>query len=69
MKITDLNGNILTVTDLSAAIEQAADIKDYRHHDPVFKEFDDQQQAYWKDLYEKLLQLQSKLKKTKSTKS
>lgn len=56
--ITDLNGLRKEVTDLDKAIEQAAYFKDAHHVPPV--ESDKERQAYWRDIYEKLLQLKSK---------
>lgn len=58
MKITDLKGCQLKVTDLDKAIEQAEYFKDCHHVPPV--ESDKERQAYWRDIYEKLLQLKSK---------
>lgn len=56
--ITDLNGLRKEVTDLDKAIEQAEYFKD-AHHVPSV-ESDKERQAYWRDIYEKLLQLKSK---------
>lgn len=56
MKITDINGQAIEVTDLNAAIEQAAGYKDC-HHEPPEPVADCRQQAYWTDIYEKLIQL------------
>jgi len=36
---------------------QADDYRHYRHTDPGFSDFDDKQQAYWEDIYQKLLAL------------
>lgn len=59
MKIVDLNGFTIEVTDLNRAIKQAENFKDMHHIPPV--KSDKQRQAYWKDLYEKLLTLKSAL--------
>ena len=59
MKITDLNGQEITVTDLNAAIAQAADFKDCRHDSPE-PVADSRQQAYWTDIYKKLIHLQKR---------
>lgn len=56
--ITDVNGLRKEVTDLDKAIEQAEYFKDAHHVPPV--ESDKERQAYWRDIYEKLLQLKSK---------
>lgn len=57
MKITDQNGKIITVENLQLALLQADDYRHYRHTDPGFADFDDNQQAYWEDVYQKLLAL------------
>lgn len=59
IKITDTKGCEIQVTDLEKAIEQADDFKN-RHHIPPIPS-DKEQQAYWKDIYEKLLKLKSKI--------
>lgn len=58
MKITDKDGKIITVENLQLALMQADDYRHYRHTDPGYTAFDDKQQAYWDDLYQKLLTLQ-----------
>lgn len=57
MKIKDLGGKIITVENLQLALFQADDYRHYRHIDPGFAEFDARQQAYWEDVYQKLLTL------------
>jgi len=59
MKITDLNGFEITVTDLANAIQQAENFKDLHHNPPVPS--DRERQEYWNDIYNKLLELKSKL--------
>lgn len=59
MKIKDLNGRELIVTDLDKAIQQADNFKDLHHVPPV--PYDKVRQKYWTDVYNKLLQLKSKL--------
>ncbi len=54
MKVTDLNGFQIEVTDLDEAIRITADYKEYHHKDKRFSEFDKRQKAYWRDMYEKL---------------
>lgn len=58
MKITDLRGLSIEVTNLDKAIEQTENFKDLHHVPPV--ESDKERQAYWRDIYQKLLQLKSK---------
>lgn len=55
MKIIDLNGCKIQVTDLDKAIEQAEFFKDAHHIPPV--ESDQERQAYWGDVYGKLMAL------------
>lgn len=54
MKITDLNGCLIEITNLKEAIEIARQYKEYRHEDKSFSEFDKRQKAYWTDMHEKL---------------
>lgn len=61
MHITDNNGQMIKVTDLSAAIKQTALFKDYRHKDAESCKQDDELKIYWTDLYTKLLKLRSEL--------
>ncbi|MBO9676314.1 MAG: 3-isopropylmalate dehydratase [Sphingobacteriaceae bacterium] len=60
MKITDKSGRTLQVTNLDEAMKQAQDFKD-RHHLPP-QVGDKERQAYWIDLYQKLLTLKSRQK-------
>lgn len=59
MKITDLKGQEITVTDLDKAIAQTELFKDMHHVPPVPS--DKERQEYWNDIYNKLLELKSKL--------
>lgn len=54
MKITDLHGCQIEVTDLGEAIRIAAEYKEYKHVNRSFSDFDKRQNAYWTDMYEKL---------------
>lgn len=54
MKVTDLNGCPIEVTNLKEAIKIARQYKEYRHEDKSFSELDIRQKAYWTDMYEKL---------------
>lgn len=54
MKITDLHGCEIEVTDLKEAIKIAKRNTGYSHEDKSFSEFDKRQKAYWTDIYEKL---------------
>ena len=59
MKITDLDGTEIEVTDLNLAIAQADDFRKLRHIDFAFAKADLRLKAYWQDVYEKLLLLHS----------
>jgi hypothetical protein len=59
MTIVDQNGKIITVENLDSAILQADDYRNYRHVDPSFKSLDEGLQAYWEDVYQKLLTLKN----------
>jgi len=64
MKIIDLNGNEIVVDNLQLAIMQADDYRHMQHIDPAHQAGDSQLQAYWTDVYNKLLQLQKDLPKS-----
>jgi len=59
MKIIDLDGKEIEVTDLDLAVMQADDYRHYRHTDPAFVVRDKQLQAYWEDLYQKFWRLKN----------
>jgi hypothetical protein len=61
MKVTDLNGCPIEVTDLKEAISITAQYKTYRHIDSSFAEFDKRQNAYWADMHEKLMAIKKRL--------
>lgn len=56
--IKDLDGRQIEVTCLEQAIDQAEYFMDAHHVPPL--QSDKERQAYWRDVYEKLLQLKSK---------
>ena len=60
MKITDLNGCEITVTNLDEAIRITAEYKEYEHLNDGFSDLDKRLNRYWTDMYEKLLKLKSK---------
>jgi hypothetical protein len=55
IQIEDKNGKNITVTNLTQAIEQADYFRNFAHTDKLFEKFDKERQAYWQDLYEKLI--------------
>ncbi|MCR8557370.1 hypothetical protein KXD93_06940 [Mucilaginibacter sp. BJC16-A38] len=59
MNITDLNGKEIIVTDLPIAIMQADDYRHYRVSHPA--EHDLYLYKYWKDVYQKLLLLDTEI--------
>lgn len=61
MKVMDLNGCSIEVTDLDEAIQITEEYKEYRHEDKSFSEFDKRQKAYWTDMYEKLTTIKKRL--------
>lgn len=54
MKVTDINGFQIEVTDLKEAIRIAKRYTKYKHEDKSFSDFDKRQKAYWTDMHEKL---------------
>ena len=60
MKITDLNGCQIKVTNLDEAIRITAEYKQYEHINDGFSELDKRLNNYWTDMYEKLIKLKSK---------
>ncbi|MFD2871951.1 hypothetical protein ACFS5N_05695 [Mucilaginibacter ximonensis] len=59
MKITDINGFDLEIDDLQLAIMQADDYRHMKHLNLEYQALDAKLQAYWDDVYQKLIQLQS----------
>jgi hypothetical protein len=59
MKITDLDGKEIKVTDLDLALLQADDYRHYELSDPAAAEMNKRLKAYWEDVYQKLLALKS----------
>jgi hypothetical protein len=57
MHITDSYDEHIVVTDLTAAIKQAALFKQYGHKDAESCKRDDELKIYWTDLHAKLLKL------------
>ena len=57
MKITDLNGFPIEVTDLDEAIKITTEYKEYGHEDKNYSDFDRIQKAYWSDMHQKLMEL------------
>lgn len=68
MTIQDLNGHPIEITDLEDAIKQSGLFKDFTRADKSYSERDNRLQAYWTDMYNKLVKLNSTINdlKTKS---
>lgn len=60
MYITDLNGKKIRITNLHAAIDQANLLIGYFDTEDLFRDFEESQKEYWRDIIEKL-QLLAKL--------
>lgn len=61
MKITDLHGCEIEVTNLKEAIKIAKRNTGYSHEDKSFSEFDKRQKAYWTDIHEKLTAIKKRI--------
>ncbi len=61
MKVTDLNGCTIEVTNLDEAIAITAQYKEYSHEDKNYSELDKRQKAYWTDMYKKLTAIKERL--------
>jgi len=59
MTILDINGAEIQIADLSLAIMQADDFRHYSTTQPENLDFFRKQQAYWEDIYQKLILLQT----------
>ncbi|AYL96550.1 hypothetical protein [Mucilaginibacter celer] len=55
MFIIDQNGKEIEVTDLRLAIMQADDYRHYQLRGSAHKDYNRRQQAYWEDIYVKLM--------------
>lgn len=61
MKVTDLNGYPIEVTDLKEAIRITKRYTKYSHEDKSYTDFDKRQTAYWTDMYEKLTAIKERV--------
>nr|WP_315246692.1 hypothetical protein [uncultured Flavobacterium sp.] len=57
IQIEDKNGENIEVLNLAEAIKQADYFRNFAHTDKLFEKFDLKRQAYWQDLYEKLMKI------------
>lgn len=55
MQIEAKNGENIEVLNLAEAIKQADYFRNFAHEDKLFENFDKKRQAYWQDIYEKLV--------------
>lgn len=65
IQVEDKDGKNITVTNLPEAVQQADYFRQLSHTGKAFKRFDQERQAYWQDLYEKLVKI-SDLDKTQT---
>ncbi|AYL94387.1 hypothetical protein [Mucilaginibacter celer] len=63
MKIIDLDGREVKVTDLPLAILQADDYRHYRVNDPTEHQL--YLYKYWEDFYQKLVLLETEIRQQK----
>lgn len=61
MKVTDLNGCEIEITNLKEAIKIAKRNTGYSHEDKSFSEFDKRQKAYWTDIHGKLTAIKERI--------
>ncbi len=66
MKVKDIDGLEINIPDLDRAIEMAEFFKDAEHSPP--HPIDKERQAYWKDMYEKLMAIKNKENENVQTK-
>ena len=59
MKITDLDGKPIEISDLDLALLQADDYRHYHHTDPAMAAADERLQAYWENIYLQLLKIKT----------
>ncbi|PXY40608.1 hypothetical protein DMB65_11915 [Flavobacterium cheongpyeongense] len=57
IQIEDKNGENVEVNNLNQAIKQADYFRNFSHTDKLFEKFDQKRQAYWQDMYEKLMKI------------
>lgn len=57
IQIEDENGENVEVNNLNQAIKQADYFRNFSHTDKLFEKFDQKRQAYWQDMYEKLMKI------------
>lgn len=61
MKVMDLHGCEIEVTDLKEAIKTAKSNIGYSHEDKSFSDFDTRQKAYWTDIHKKLTAIKKRI--------
>ncbi len=57
MHITDLHGKKINITNLQAAIDQATMFISYFDTEECFRDFEEVQKTYWRDILRKLQEL------------
>lgn len=69
MKIIDLYGETLEVTDLDEALAQADEFRGYSSTNNSCNDFEEERRIYWEDIYTKLRQLEEPEDLNKNNKS
>ena len=69
MKIIDIYGETLVVTDLDEALAQADEFRGYTSTDNSCKNFEEERRIYWEDIYTKLKDLEEPEDLNKNNKS
>lgn len=64
MKIVDLNGCTIEVTDLEKAIAMCEEFSHYKHEDGNYTDFEKRRKAYWVDMHSKLSAMGTQEKET-----
>lgn len=69
MKIIDIYGETLEVTDLAKALAQADEFRGYRYTNNSCGDFEEERRIYWEDIYTKLKELEEPEDLNKNNKS
>lgn len=64
MKITDLKGYPIEITNLDEAIRITEEYKAYGHGGKSYSAFDEKRKAYWTDMYDKLTAIRERFEET-----
>lgn len=59
MHVVDIEGKLISVTNLDQAISQCDNFRNIKHKSKCFSKLDEELNIYWNDLYNKLLKLKT----------